>query len=60
MGGAWQDHIEDVKDFVETRKLADLCILDEDILTIETYKIKDIRNLMTIVGGIVVYNSIVF
>jgi predicted amidohydrolase YtcJ len=56
-GGAWQDHMEEVKGSIEVNKLADFCIVDKDILTVDEHKIKDIRVLMTIVGGKVVYKS---
>jgi predicted amidohydrolase YtcJ len=55
MGGAWQDNMENIKGSIEKGKLADFCILDEDILSIEPERIKDIRILMTIVGGKIVY-----
>lgn len=54
--GAWQDHMEDIKGSIEVGKLADFCILGEDILTIDPHQIKDIPVLMTIVGGKIVYN----
>jgi predicted amidohydrolase YtcJ len=56
-GGAWQDHMEEVKGSIEVNKLADFCIVDKDILTVDEHKMKDIRVLMTIVGGKVVYKS---
>jgi len=57
IGGAWQDHMENIKGSIEAGKLADLCILDEDILTVEPHRIKDIRTVMTIVGGKIVYDA---
>jgi predicted amidohydrolase YtcJ len=57
MGGAWQDGMENVKGSIEKGKLADFCILDEDILTAEPQRIKDIRVKMTIVGGKIVYDG---
>jgi predicted amidohydrolase YtcJ len=55
--GAWQDFMEDVKGSIEIGKLADLCVLGDDILTIDAHKIKDIPVLMTIVGGKIVYDA---
>jgi predicted amidohydrolase YtcJ len=52
--GAWLDHMEDIKGSIEVGKLADFCILDKDILTVD---IGDIQNLMTIVGGKIVYDA---
>jgi predicted amidohydrolase YtcJ len=57
MGGAWQDHQEDIKGSIEVGKLADLCVLDENILKVDAHKIKDIRNLMTIMDGKIVFND---
>jgi predicted amidohydrolase YtcJ len=57
MGGAWQDHMEEVKGSIEKNKLADFCVLGEDILTVDAHKMKDVPVLMTIVGGKVVYRS---
>jgi len=55
--GAWQDRMENIKGSIEVGKLADFCVLEEDILTIEPDRIKDIRNLMTIIGGEIVYDA---
>jgi len=55
--GAWQDHMDNIKGSIEAGKLADLCVLDEDILTVEPHKIKDIRTIMTIIGGKIVYDA---
>jgi predicted amidohydrolase YtcJ len=52
--GAWLDHMEDIKGSIEVGKLADFCILDKDILTVD---IGVIQNLMTIVGGKIVYDA---
>ena len=56
INGAWQDHMENVKGSIEVGKLADFCVLGEDILTIDPHKIKDIPVLMTIAGGKIVYD----
>jgi len=57
INGAWLDHMEDVKGSIEVGKLADFCVLDEDILTVDPHKIENIRILMTIAGGNIVYSS---
>lgn len=48
---------ENIKGSIETGKLADFVIIDEDVLTCPIDKIKDIRVLFTVVGGKIVYQS---
>ena len=55
INGAWQDHMEAVKGSLEVGKLADFCVLDEDILSVEAERIGSISVVMTVVGGRVVY-----
>ncbi len=57
INGAWQDHMDHVKGSIEVGKLADFCVLDADILTVDPHTIKDIGVTMTIVGGSIVYNT---
>jgi len=55
--GAWMDHSEDVKGSLEPGKVADLCVLDRDILSVDVHDIGSIDTVMTMVGGKVVYQS---
>lgn len=55
--GAFAGREEHLKGSIEVGKLADLAVLDRDLLTIETSSIKDIQVDMTILGGAVVYES---
>lgn len=58
INGAWQDHMEDIKGSIEVGKLADLCVIDQDILEIDPHQIGEISVVMTIVGGKIVFNDI--
>ena len=57
INGAWQDHQEDVKGSIEVGKVADFCVIDKDILTVDPHEIKTIGVVKTIVGGKVVYEA---
>jgi hypothetical protein len=57
INGAWQDHMEDIKGSIEVGKLADFCIIGENILSVDHHKIGDIPVLMTIVGGKIVFDQ---
>jgi len=54
---AYLDHQDQNKGSIEAGKLADFCILGDDILAVPAEKIRDIPVLMTIVGGRVVYDA---
>lgn len=54
---AWLSFDEDKKGSIEVGKLADLAILSDDLMTVEEEQIKDIRSVLTVVGGKVVYES---
>ena len=57
INGAWQDHMEEVKGSIEEGKLADFCIIGDDILSADHHKIGEIPVLMTIVGGEIVFDQ---
>ena len=52
---AYQQFDEDKLGSIEEGKLADMVVLGEDILTIDTEQIKDIPIEMTIIDGEIVY-----
>jgi predicted amidohydrolase YtcJ len=55
VNGAYLEGKEDVKGALEPGKLADMVVLDRDILTIDPLDIRNARALMTIVDGEVVW-----
>ena len=57
INGAWQDGLEKVKGSIEKGKVADFCVIDKDILTVDPHEIKTIGVAMTMVGGKVVYQA---
>ena len=57
INGAYQDHLEAVKGSIEVGKVADFCIIDHDILSIDPHKIRNTKVLKTIVNGQVVYEG---
>jgi predicted amidohydrolase YtcJ len=54
---AWLNHEEDRKGSIEPGKFGDFAILSDDFLTVDEEQIKEIRSLLTVVDGTVVYNS---
>jgi predicted amidohydrolase YtcJ len=57
INGAWQDRMEHIKGSIEVGKVADFCIIGDDILTVDPHKIGEIPVLMTIIGGKVVFEK---
>jgi predicted amidohydrolase YtcJ len=57
IGGAWQDCQEHIKGSIEPGKLADLCVLDEDITMVDPHDIAGIKNVMTVMDGEIVFSS---
>ena len=54
---AWLSFDETKKGSIEVGKFGDLAILTDDHLTVDEDRIKDIRSLVTIVDGKVVYDA---
>ena len=57
INGAWQDHMEDVKNSIEVGKFADLCVIGDDNLTVGPHKIGEIPVLITIVDCKIVFDQ---
>ena len=55
INGAFGAFEENIKGSIETGKLADLTILDKDIMIINEDEILDTKVIMTIIGGEIVY-----
>ena len=53
--GAYLTFEEDMKGTIEPGKLADLAMLDEDLLTVDEGKIAGLKSVLTITGGRVVH-----
>jgi len=53
--GAYLEGLEDKKGSIEPGKLADMVIINKDILTCDPDELKDFKVLTTIVGGEIVY-----
>lgn len=48
---------EDMRGTIETGKLADFVVLSDDIMTIPSEQIRDLRALMTVIGGEIVHGG---
>lgn len=57
INGAYATFEENMKGSIEKGKLADLVLLSDDIFSVPVDKIKDIKVLMTMVGGKMVYEE---
>jgi predicted amidohydrolase YtcJ len=57
INAAYQYHEEETKGSIEVGKLADLIIIDQDPLTIDLDKLKDIKVLETIKEGQTIYSA---
>jgi len=57
INNAFASFEESIKGSIEPGKLADMAVLSDDILTCQEDSIREIKALMTIVGGKIVYTS---
>ena len=57
VAGACAEGAQDVKSTIRPGKLADLALLDRDPTAVERERLKDVRPVMTIVGGKVVWEA---
>jgi predicted amidohydrolase YtcJ len=57
INGAYHTFEEDIKGSIEPGKLADMIIIDRDILTCPEDDIRDTKVLRTILGGKTVYQA---
>ena len=57
INGAYHTFDEGIKDSIDTVKLANLIIIERDILTCPLDEIKNTKVLMTFLGGKVVYRA---
>lgn len=54
---AWQDRAEDWKGSLEVGKVADLCVLREDITALDPHDIPNVHVTMTVLGGRITHES---
>ena len=57
LGSAFAEFREKEKGTIETGKLADFVILSDDIFTIDRKKIPDVKVVLTVVNGNIVYQT---
>ena len=57
LNSAYAEFTEKEKGSIEPGKFADFVVLSDNLLTIDPVKIKDVKALMTIVGGNIVYTE---
>ena len=57
LGGAWAEGTHHRKGSIRPGKLADLVVLDEDPTSVASSKLKDIRAVLTVVGGRVAWDG---
>jgi predicted amidohydrolase YtcJ len=57
LNGAYNSHEENIKGSIAAGKLADYVVLAEDLYSIPSDRIKDVKIVRTVVGGQTVYEG---
>lgn len=57
LNSAYASFEENIKGSIEVNKLADLVVLSDDILSIDPVKIKDVKVILTVFDGKIIYSS---
>ena len=57
LGSAWDAHSENDLGSIEPGKLADLVVLSDDYLTMPNEELRDLKSVLTLIGGDVVYSD---
>ncbi len=57
LGSAWDAHSEDDLGSIEPGKLADIVVLSDDYLTVPDEALRDMKSVLTLVGGEIVYSD---
>ena len=57
LGGAWAEGTQDRKGTIRPGKLADLVLLDGDPIKMDPHRLKDMRAVLTVVGGQVAWEG---
>jgi len=58
LAGAWQDHAETYKGSLTPGKVADLCVLDERLSSVDSARYNQVEVAMTLIDGQVVHNTL--
>jgi predicted amidohydrolase YtcJ len=57
INAAWANFEDDIKGTIEPGKLADMTVCSADILTIPGHTLKDVRAVLTIIGGRIAFDA---
>ena len=57
LGSAWDAHSEEDLGSIEPGKLADIVVLSDDYLTVPDEELRDLKSVLTLIGGDIVYSD---